>query len=137
MTDSISAAAIVAAVAPYGLALLPVAIGWAAAEVRRRTGFQISQGAVDKLDTLAKAEAGALIAASPTNLAGVSIPVASPMVADAAARVLAVAPKILEDAGLSPAAVATMVAGHLGAMQAQMPPAAPTPAPAAALAKAT
>lgn len=121
MTDSISAPALVAAVAPYALALLPVAIGWAAAEIRKRAKIDISQAAIDKIDTLAKAEGGALIAASETNLAGVAIRVGSPAIAEAATRIIAAAPDLLAEAGLTPDHVATMVAGHVGAMQASAP----------------
>jgi hypothetical protein len=129
-TTAIAAAPLVADLAPYALALLPVVIGWGVAEFRRFTGIQVSAAAVDKLDALAKAEAGALIAASPTNLAGVAIPVGSATIAIAANRVLAAAPSILADTGLTPAAVASMVAGHLGAMQATQAAAAPAPAAA-------
>ena len=136
MTDSttaIAAAPLVADLAPYALALLPVVIAWGVAEFRKFTGIQVSAGAVDKLDALAHAEAGALIAASPTNLAGVAIPVGSAIFAAAANRIIAAAPSILADTGLTPDAVAAMVAGHLGAMQAGMPAAAPAvPAPVAA-----
>jgi hypothetical protein len=118
MTDAISASAVVADVAPYALALLPVVIGWGVAEFRKYTRIPISQAAVDKLNTLAQAEAGAMVAASETNLAGVAINVASPEIAAAAARIIAAAPGLLDDAGLSPDHVATMIAGHIGVMQA-------------------
>jgi len=118
MTDTISASAIVADVAPYAIALIPVFIGWGVNEFRKASNIQVSQAAIDKLDTLAQAEAGAMVAASETNLAGVAVHVGSQPVADAASRIVAAAPGILADAGLSPAIVATMVAGHVGAMQA-------------------
>lgn len=118
---AIAASSLVADVAPYALALLPVAIGWLAREISKYTKVKFSQAQLVKLDTFAKAEAGALIAASTTNLAGVSIPVRSPIIAAAAARILDAAPKILAGLDLSPSAVATMVAGHVGALQASAP----------------
>jgi hypothetical protein len=126
-TASVAVSTLVADVAPYAIALITaVVVPWCAAEFRKLTGAQVSQDAVNKLNTLAKAEAGALIAASETNLAGVAIPLGSTIVADAAERVIAAAPGVLEKAGLSPSAVATMVAGHIGEMQALAPaPAAP------------
>jgi hypothetical protein len=130
MTDSttaIAAAPLVSDLAPYALALLPLVIAWGVAEFRKFTGIEVSAGAVDKLDALAKAEAGALIAASPTNLAGVAIPVGSAMVAGAANHILSAAPTILKDTGLTPDTVAAMVAGHIGAMQASAPIAAKAP----------
>lgn len=126
---SVAASSLVADAAPYVIALIPVAIGWLAHAIGRYAKIHLDRAEIAKLDMLAKAEAGALIAASETNLAGVAIPVSSPMIASAADRVLSAAPKILADVGLSPAAVATMVAGHVGAMQAGAP--APAAAPRA------
>jgi hypothetical protein len=135
-TASVAVSSLIVDVAPYALALIPVVIGWGVSVLRTHTKIQFSQAAVDKIDTLAKAEAGAAIAASETNLAGVSIHVGSAIVADAANRIIDGAPAILADAGLSADNVATMVAGHIGAIQASSaaPAAAPVvvvPAPAA------
>jgi hypothetical protein len=118
---SIAVSSIIVDAAPYVVALIPFAIGWLAREQAKFTKVQVSQAQLDKLDTLAKAEAGALIAESKTNLAGVSIPVGSKMITDAADRAIAGAPKALEAVGLTPDAVATMVAGHLGFAQANSP----------------
>ena len=118
---SIAVSSLVADLEPYALALVPIAIGWLAREVSKYTQIRFTQTQLAKLDTITKAEAGALIAASKTNLAGVAIPVGSQMIAEAADRVLDAAPKILGDVGMSPGAVATMVAGHLGSMQANAP----------------
>lgn len=119
---SIAVSSIIADIAPYIVSLVTVVgIPWAVAELRAHTKIQLSQAQLAKLDTIAKAEAGALIAASQTNLAGVSIPVGSKMIEEAADRVLDAAPKILGDLGLSPGAVATMVAGHVGFAQASAP----------------
>jgi hypothetical protein len=114
----VAASSLVVDVAPYAIALIPVLVGWGVAEIRKHAGINLSAAAVAKLDTFAEAEAGAAIAASATNLAGVAIPVGSEIVAAAAARILAAAPKLLVDAGISPSQVATMVAGHIGALQA-------------------
>jgi hypothetical protein len=127
MTDTataVAAAPLIASIAPYAVALIPVLIAWGVAEFRKATGVNVSAGAVDKLDALAKAEAGALVAASATNLAGVAIPVRSTIIAGAVTRIVAAAPGVLADAGLTPDAVATMVAGHIGALQASAPAAA-------------
>jgi hypothetical protein len=128
-TAAIAASTLVAGFAPYLAAFVSiVVVPWAVVEFRRLTGAQVSQTAVDKLSTLAKAEAGAMMTASETNLAGVAIPLGSKLFADAANRIIASAPGVLASAGLTPNAVATMVSGHLGAMQASSPAAA---APAA------
>lgn len=127
MTDSalIAVPTLIAFVAPYALALIPVILGWGVVELRKHNLINLSDAAVAKLDTLAEAEAGAMITASETNLAGVAIPLGSKVFADAAARVIAAAPGALDDAGLTPTAVATMVSGHLGSKQASSPATAP------------
>jgi hypothetical protein len=131
-TAAIAASTLVADVAPYAAAFISiVVVPWAVAEFRKLTGAKVSQAAVDKLSTLAKAEAGAMMTASETNLAGVAIPLGSKVFADAAARIIAGAPGVLDSAGLTPEAVATMVSGHLGAMQASSPAAAALAAPLA------
>jgi hypothetical protein len=130
-TATVAASSLIVDVAPYALALVPFVIGWGVAEFRKLTGAQVSQAAVDKLSTLAKAEAGAMMTASETNLAGVAIPLGSKVFADAANRIIASAPGVLASAGLTPDAVATMVSGHLGAMQSSSPAAAAAPAVAA------
>lgn len=137
-TATISASSLVADVAPYILSVagvvIPVLAAMAVAEFKKLTGIQISQAAVAKLDTLAKAGAGAAIAASETNLAGVAIPVGSATVRNAMTRIVADAPKVLVDAGLSPDNVATLIAGHIGSMQASS---AAAPIAVAPLAKAS
>jgi hypothetical protein len=126
-TATIAASTLVADVAPYAIAFISVVVvPWAVAEFHALTGAKVSQAAVDKLSTLAKAEAGAMMTASESNLAGVAIPLGSKVFAEAADRIIASAPGVLASAGLTPDAVATMVSGHLGAMQANSPAAAPT-----------
>lgn len=121
-TTSIAVSSIIADVAPYAVTFMSVVVvPWAVMEFRKITGAKVSQSAVEKLSTLAKAEAGAMMTASETNLAGVAIPLGSRMFADAASRIIAGAPGVLASAGLTPEVVATMVSGHLGAMQASSP----------------
>ncbi len=121
MSDTIAVSSVIADLAPYALAMIPVVIGWGVQVYTKATNSRVSTDAVNKLDTLAKAEAGALIAASETNLAGQSITVGSGIVADAAVNLVASAPKLLAEAGLSPDQVATMIAGHVGFGQASAP----------------
>ncbi len=73
-------------------------------------------------------EAGALVAAASDNLATRSIPVGSPMVADAARRIQSALPGVMNATGLTTTDVAAMVAGEIGKLQARMT-AQPTPAP--------
>lgn len=123
-TASIAVSSLVVDIAPYVIAVasvvIPVLLAMAVKEFQKLTGIQISQAELAKADTLAKAEAGALIAASETNLAGVAIPVGSKLLVGAVDRILDEVPNVLP-----PSVVATMVAGHLGTMQASSPAAAP------------
>jgi hypothetical protein len=111
--------------------LIAGAAAWAAARFHQATGITIQQGALDKLTTMTQAEAGALIAEASDNLAGRSITASSPMVADVANKIVRTMPEVLVAAGVTPSGVATMVAGHIGALQSGMPalppPAAPKP----------
>ena len=126
MSDTIAVSSVIADLAPYALAMIPVVIGWGVQIYSKATHSQISANAVTKLDILAKAEAGAAIAASETNLAGVSVTVGSGIVADAVTSLVAKAPSILNQAGLSPDQVATIIQGHIGFAQGSAPvPAAP------------
>ena len=84
MTDTstaVAAAPLVAAVAPYIVALagvaVPALVGWGLAEVRKLTGIQVQKAASDTLDAMIEDEVGALVAAASDNLATTSIHVGS------------------------------------------------------------
>jgi hypothetical protein len=135
---AVSAAPIVAVVAPYvvqiAIILIPFVFAWLAHEARRYAGVQIQQAALDKIDAWAEAEAGALVAAAADNLATREINVGSPIVAVIASRMAKALPEDLAAAGLSAADVATIIAGKIGKLQASMTsvaPAAAAPAKAA------
>jgi len=125
MSESISAAPFVYALAPYVAPIAQLAIvalvGWGVSEVKKYTGFAMSDATVAGLKSAAATEAGALIAASETNLAGQSITVNSPMVVAAAARIAASVPGGLEAFGLTPDHVAHIVAGEIGKLQPPAP----------------
>lgn len=126
---TVAASSLVAAAAPYIVAVLVAIviglIGFAAKAFTKYTGIQIKQSAIDNLDAMAKAEAGALVAAASDNLATKTINVGSPIVAQVVNKIVMAAPGLMKDAGLTPDAVGTMVAGHIGALQATMTVAAP------------
>ncbi len=140
MTDTssaVAAAPLVAAVAPYIVALagiaVPALVGWGLAEVRKLTGIQVQKAASDTLDAMIEDEVGALVAAASDNLATTSIHIGSPLVAAIANKIVTAAPDVLAQAGVSPTAVAGMALGEIGKWQACMtavsPPAAPTARP--------
>lgn len=126
MTDSataVSATLFVAVVAPFVATLGAAAIRWAlkdaVAEVKKLTGIQIQQAAVDKIDSMAESGAGAAIAAAEGNLASVAIPVGSPIVKKIVEDILKDAPAELAAAGLSPDDVVAKVHGEIGKLQAK------------------
>ena len=136
MTDTptaIAAAPLVAAIAPYIVALagvaVPALVAAGLAELRKMTGIQVEKSAAEKLDAMIEDEVGALVAAASDNLATASIHVGSPIVAAVADKVVAGAPEILAKAGVDPADVAGMVAGEIGKWQAGMTRVSPPPAP--------
>ena len=126
MTD-VSLAPLVEILTPYAVQLSAVLIAgaatWAAARYHQVTGVDIKKGALDSLVQAANAEAGAAIAAASNNLAHTSIEVGNPIVADAASRIISAMPKVLDAAGVTPYAVATMVQGAIGDRQNAQPPA--------------
>ena len=130
MTD-VSLAPIVNIVTPYAIqlsaVLIAAGVSWAAAQFTKATHLKVKASALDNLTQAANAEAGALIAAADNNLAGVSVHVSNPMIADAAERVIKAVPGALDASGITPYHVATLVAGALGKMQATMPLAPPAP----------
>jgi hypothetical protein len=127
MTDSstaISAAPLIAVVQPYVIAIagviIPAVLGWALNELRKLTGIQVQQAAVDKLNALIEDKVGAAVAAASDNLATRSIPVGSPLIADIAKQVLIAEPELAKQLSLQPGDVASMVAGEIGSWQASM-----------------
>lgn len=138
MSDTaVNVTAIAAAVSPFIVAvagiLIKMAVSGLAAEIKSWTGAQVDQAAINKIDGMITDEVGALVAAADDNLANAVIPVGSPIVAKIANKVVMMLPGELNDAGLSPSAVATKVAGAIGKLQAAMTrlPASPGVAPKA------
>jgi uncharacterized membrane protein YcjF (UPF0283 family) len=117
--------AVVGVAVPVGVALL-------IAELRKLTGIKLSDQQTARLQAAAATEAGALLAASETNLAGKSFTVASPTVAALAARVEKAAPGVAASLGVTPEGVKQLVAGEIGKLQASAttPAASPSPPPA-------
>ena len=116
-SNAVAVAPLIADLAPYIVALIPVALGWVASELRAHRIINVAQDDLDKLDKLAEAEAGAAIAADARCLAGRSISVGSPIVAAAVTRIVTAAPDLLKKTGFGPDQVATMIAGKIGDRQ--------------------
>jgi hypothetical protein len=124
MSDTISAAPFISALAPYIVSAAGAAVtflaSYGAVLIKRWFGIQTSQAALDRVTAEAKSEAGALVAAAANNLANDEIHVGSPIVADIVLKIAAALPKQLNDAGLTPDRVAILVAGEIGKLQASM-----------------
>ena len=124
MSDTVSAASIVAILAPYAVSLMgaviAAAVAFAARTFTRWTHIQIEHAALDKVTAAAQSEAGALVAAAADNLATTQIPVGSPIVADIVVKLAGAMPADLAAAGLTPDRVAVLVAGEIGKLQARM-----------------
>jgi hypothetical protein len=123
---AVAAAPLVAALTPYIDALVPVIItgiiGLVSAALHKWLGVRVNATYEAQIEAAAATEAGKLVAGAEGNLATATIPVGSPIVAAAAARILA--SDHLQDAlsatGATPERVAAIVAGELGKLQAQM-----------------
>jgi hypothetical protein len=134
MNDSVSFAPLLSFAVSF---VLPVASVLAVALIRRgveliETSLHIQQSQADQAELdgeiaklVGKAEtwAGILIAKDVNNLAGRSIEVGSPVIAAAVNSMIKDLPQILKDNGWTPASVARLLVGKIGALQ----PPAPTP----------
>jgi hypothetical protein len=125
MSDSstvISVAPAVAAVAPVFQAVVTTVVSGAvaigAALFTRWTGVAVQAAYIAALRDAAQTEAGAIIAEAANNLSSTSIPVTSPIVAAAAARIAAGLPQAMQAVGMTPEGLARLVAGEIGKLQA-------------------
>ena len=126
MTNSISAVA----AAPVVDALRPIistvvttiaglAVTFGVALLSRWTGVTLQSTYVDSLRQAAQTEAGVLVAEAADNLSSRSIPVGSPAIAAAAARIAAAMPGAMKAAGMTQDGLSRLVAGEIGKLQAQ------------------
>ena len=137
MSDSstvLSAGAILNALQPILTAVATVvvsaAIPMAYALFSKWTGLKVQQSAIDQISAAAETEAGKAVAEAIDNLAGVKIDVKSPAVVAAVNAIGSRLPGVMAAAGVTPDAVAHMVAGEIGKLQARMAPlAAPSATP--------
>ena len=126
MSDSstvISAAPAVNALAPLLQAVVATvvsgAVAFGVALFTRWTGVTVEAAYAETLRKAAATEAGVLVAEAADNLSSRSIAVTSPAVAAAAARISAALPEAMNAVGMSPEALARLVAGEIGKLQAQ------------------
>ena len=126
MTDSstvISAAPAVTALAPLLQAVVATvvsgAVTFGVALFTRWTGVTVQSAYAESLRQAAATEAGVLVAEAEDNLSSRSIAVTSPAVAEAAARIAAALPEAMQAVGMTPDALARLVAGEIGKLQAQ------------------
>ena len=119
----VPAAPAVAALAPIAQAIVATvvsgAVTFGVALFTRWTGLTVQAAYADALRNAAQTEAGALVAEAADNLASRAIPVTSPAVAAAAARIAATLPKAAKALGVTPDSLARLVAGEIGKLQAQ------------------
>jgi hypothetical protein len=108
---------------PYIIAILSTLVtalvGLAVAKFQQWTNIQISASQVASIKSAAASEAGAMVAAADDNLKGKAISVGSPDVAAAVRRIEAKLPDAVKAVAPTPGALATIVAGEIGKLQAQ------------------
>jgi hypothetical protein len=122
-TSVIAAAPIVDALRPIISAVVTTIIGLAltfgVGLLSRWTGVTLQSTYVDSLRQAAQTEAGVLVAEAADNLSSRSIPLASPAIAAAAARIAAAMPQAVKAVGMTPDTLGRLVAGEIGKLQAQ------------------
>ena len=132
MSDpAIAAAPIVAARSPLvnaAVSGLVIGLGGIAfAALARLTGIAFTPDFQAKVEKAVQTEAGIIALGAEDGFSKLSIPVSSPLVAQAAVQVANAVPGALKAAGISPQILTRMVAGELGKIQAQMSTSAPAP----------
>ncbi len=129
MTDTVTTidiAPIIVAAVPYIAAALAAvasaAVTVAAAAIRRWTGLQVQQAALDSVRHAAANEASALVAgaADYSALATAKITVSSPVVGAAAAAVVSRIPDAIKASGVTPDQLNKMILGRIGDKQAEL-----------------
>lgn len=107
-------------ISTLALALVGVAVRAAVAELRKLTGIQFKQAAIDDITARSEAGVGAAIAAAADNLATAKITVGNPIVSSIVRDVINDAPVVLDHAGFDSSNVTQIVLGAFGRMQASM-----------------
>jgi hypothetical protein len=122
-SPAVAVGPLIAAVAPIAQAVVATVVSGAVtlgvALFTRLTGVTVQAAYSEALRKAAQTEAGVLVAEATDNLSSRSIPVNSPAVAAAAARVAAALPEAIEALGITPETLSRLVAGEIGKLQAQ------------------
>gem|GEM_PF-6251977 len=86
--------------------------------VKKYTGVQLSQAALDKIRAAASTQAGILVAGAADNLVKTQITVDHPAVASAANFIFEHLPDAAKAAGLTPDTLKAIIVGEIGKLQA-------------------
>jgi hypothetical protein len=104
--------------------IVPILIAWVAQRLRTWLGVDINATQIERLKSAAATEAGVMIAKESDNLMNKAIPVTDPRIVAAASAIAAKLPDTAAAVGATPDALAKMVQGEIGKLQAvQAPPA--------------
>jgi hypothetical protein len=132
MSDTaIAAAPIAAATQPYITAIVTSLVGvgvtYGLAALKRWTGIAIQQSMIDEIESAAETEAAKAVAAASDNLARTQINLGSSVVKTAVQSIIAsqTFKTAIAETGMTPNRLASIIAGEIGKLQAQMTAAAP------------
>ena len=132
MSDTaIAAAPIVAAAQPYITAIVTSVVGlgvaYGASLFKRWTGIALQQSFTAEIESAAETEAAKAVAAASDNLAKTQINVGSSVVKTAVESIMAsqTFKTAIAETGMTPNRLASIIAGEIGKLQAQMTAAAP------------
>ena len=112
-------------ITPVAVAVVGAFVGLAAAAFTKLTGVKINAIYLGAAKSAAETEAGKIVAGAADNFATRQIDVGSPIVAAAANAVALRIPAVMKATGLTPEALASMIVGEIGSLQATMTLASP------------
>lgn len=95
----------------------------AVVELQKRTGIAVKQAAVDRVTQELTNYAGMFIAHGEANILNATVTTGSPGIDDLANKMLAAIPGELQQAGITPATVPSLIVGAIGKLQALTNPA--------------
>lgn len=107
--------------------IVPILIAWVAQRLRTWLGVDMNATQIERLKSAAATEAGVMIAKESDNLMNKSISVGDPRIVAAANSIAAKLPETAAAVGATPDALAKMVQGEIGKLQAVQVTAVPIP----------
>lgn len=98
--------------------VVSILLSWGLAQLQTRTGIKVTADARERIQTAATNAAGRILAAQEGNLAHVSFPAGSPVIAAQVPKIEAAAADAVKHLGMTPERIGDLIAGKIGQLQA-------------------